>query len=39
MSMLGWCTVQVMVRPVSTMFLTTRITMAAARASNPACKH
>ncbi len=37
-SMLGWCTVHVMVRPVSTMFLTTRITMAAALASRPACK-
>ena len=35
-SMLGWCTVQVMVRPVSTIFLTTLITIAAALASRPA---
>ena len=38
MSMEGWCTVQVIVRPVSTMLRTTRITIAAARASSPAVR-
>ncbi len=34
-SMLGWWMVQTTVRPVLTVFRTVRITMAAARASNP----
>jgi len=33
--MLGWCIVQTTVLPVSTVFLTVRITIAAARASSP----
>lgn len=35
MSILGWCIVHTTVRPVSTVFRTVRMTMAAARASNP----
>lgn len=35
MSMEGWWMVHTTVRPVSTVFLTVRITMAAARASRP----
>jgi hypothetical protein len=34
----GWWMVHVIVRPVSTILRTTRITMAAARASSPAAK-
>ena len=36
MSMAGWWMVHAIVRPVSTMLRTTRITIAAARASRPA---
>ena len=36
MSMAGWWMVHAMVRPVSTMLRTTRMTIAAARASRPA---
>ena len=39
MSTEGWWMVQVMVRPVSTMFRTTRITTAAALASSPGRTH
>lgn len=35
MSVLGWCMVQTTVRPVLTVFLTVRMTMAAALASSP----